>query len=92
MGDLTLLCYLIPPCFYSSVSQFIKFLVYYMESSDPVKPLEFIGTSFGATSCAKVNNETFKNMCHRLVLGNFANNLPLAQQFGFQHCPVSSCL
>lgn len=31
--------------------------------------LEFMEAGFHSTSCAKVNNKTFKNACHSLVLG-----------------------
>lgn len=69
VSDPMSLCSLIPPCFYCFISQFIKFIVYGVESSDLVQPLEFMGASFDATSCAKVNNKTFKNACHSVVLG-----------------------
>lgn len=68
VSDPVLLCSAIPPCFYCFISQFIKFILYDMESSDLVQALEFMEASFDATSCAKVNNKTFKNAHHSLVL------------------------
>lgn len=58
MSDPVLLCSAIPPSFYCFISQFNKFIVYDVEPSDLVQPREFMGASFDAASCAKVNRKT----------------------------------